>query len=157
MRIREMRIEDIGPIAEMESRDSTSVWDQTGLFTFFVRDDAVMLVADDNDDPQAEEEWSTSLVGFAGLLAAPPDADILDITVSGDRRNEGIGTQLFLKLLGAARDKGVDSVYLEVRVGNAPARHLYEKFGFEEIGYRKNYYTNPTEDAITMCRKYSVS
>ena len=39
---------------------------------------------------------------------------------------------------------------LEVRKSNAPARALYERFGFETLGERKSYYINPREDAVIM-------
>ena len=41
-------------------------------------------------------------------------------------------------------------MYLEVLTGNAPSRHVYEMLGFRQTGMRKNYYTDPVEDAILM-------
>ena len=47
-------------------------------------------------------------------------------------------------------EKEVEAVYLEVRFSNTPAQKLYEKYGFEKLGLRKKYYTNPSEDAVLM-------
>ena len=44
--------------------------------------------------------------------------------------------------------KEVKSLFLEVRENNTAARKLYEKTGFVEVGMRKNYYSNPTENAV---------
>jgi ribosomal-protein-alanine N-acetyltransferase len=49
-----------------------------------------------------------------------------------------------------ARDRGVESLYLEVRVGNADAIRLYRSFSFEELGVRRAYYEAPREDALVM-------
>ena len=141
MTIREMTMDDIEAVAAMEAADSQTPWDETSLFTYFLREDAILLVAVDDEG---------GLRGFAALLAAPPESDVLDITVAKPFRNQGIGAALLTALADAARERGVDSLYLEVRVGNAPARHLYEKLGFCEIGLRKHYYTNPVEDGVVM-------
>lgn len=52
-------------------------------------------------------------------------------------------------------EMGINTIFLEVRESNQPAIVLYEKMGFEHMGVRKGYYSDPTEDAITMSRKYS--
>ena len=46
------------------------------------------------------------------------------------------------------KQKEVQEIYLMVRASNAPAQKLYEKFGFEKIGVRKNYYYSPDEEAL---------
>ena len=140
MTIREMSIEDIGAVAELEREDSLNPWNETGLFTYFIRDDAVLLVAEEDGE----------ILGFAGALLAPPEADILDITIRRDTRRKGYGSELFSALIEKTESLGVNTVFLEVREGNDPARSLYRKFGFRETGIRKNYYTDPPEDGISM-------
>jgi ribosomal-protein-alanine N-acetyltransferase len=49
-----------------------------------------------------------------------------------------------------AAKRGVRKVFLEVRQSNAPALALYEHMGFLRVGVRKNFYSNPTEDACLM-------
>lgn len=153
MQIRELLIGDIPFVAEMEAKYSGNPWDETSLFTYFLRDDTLLLVADENDAVPDDEHFDPQVVGFIGLIFMPPESDILDITVLPEKRNHGIGEKLMTGLFARAKEKGVDTTYLEVRVSNAPARHLYQKLGFQETGLRKNYYTNPTEDAITMARR----
>ncbi len=153
MIIREMIFGDIPYVAEMEAAYSGNPWDQNALFTYFLRDDTILLVADENDEEPTDENFDPQIVGFIGMILMAPESDILDITVLPEKRNGGIGTKLFEALFTAAKKRLVDTVYLEVRTSNAPARHLYEKMGFRETGIRTNYYTDPTEDAITMARR----
>lgn len=149
MRIREMTMDDISAVAEMERNNSQTPWDENSLFTYFMRDDTVLVVAEDFCESCAPEE-AHPVIGFCGLICAPPEADVLDITVDLASRNRGTGTALLDAAIQSAHGtRGVDTVYLEVRVSNAPARHLYEKLGFKQTGLRKRYYTDPVEDAIT--------
>ncbi len=153
MQIRELIFGDIPAVAEMEAAYSGNPWDQNALFTYFLRDDTILLVADENDTPPTDEEYDPQIVGFIGMIMMAPEADILDITVLPEKRNRGIGKDLMTALFEQAEKKGVSTTYLEVRISNAPARHLYEKMGFQETGLRSHYYTDPVEDAVTMARR----
>ena len=157
MIIREMRFDDIPPVAELERAYSLTPWDENGLLTYLLREDALFLVASDefpeDYDPEAVDEenffWP-EIYGYVGLLMVPYEADVLNITVSGKVRNRGIGTRLMREILERAKKYGVTDIHLEVRESNAAAIHLYEKLGFERDGIRKNYYTAPVENAVTM-------
>jgi [ribosomal protein S18]-alanine N-acetyltransferase len=59
-----------------------------------------------------------------------------------------LGTQLLRYLLKEVRQKGAQTVFLEVRESNRAAFALYRKCGFQQSGRRKAYYRQPTEDAI---------
>lgn len=157
MIIREMRFDDISPVAELERAYSLTPWDENGLLTYLLREDALFLVASDefpeDYDPEAVDEenffWP-EIYGYVGLLMVPYEADVLNITVSGKVRNRGIGTNLMREILERAKKYGVTDVHLEVRESNEAAIHLYEKLGFVRDGIRKNYYTAPVENAVTM-------
>ena len=157
MIIREMRFDDISPVAELERAYSLTPWDENGLLTYLLREDALFLVASDefpeDYDPEAVDEenffWP-EIYGYVGLLMVPYEADVLNITVSGKVRNRGIGTRLMREILERAKKYGVTDIHLEVRESNEAAIHLYEKLGFVRDGIRKNYYTAPVENAVTM-------
>lgn len=157
MIIREMQFDDISPVAELERAYSLTPWDENGLLTYLLREDALFLVASDefpeDYDPEAVDEenffWP-EIYGYVGLLMVPYEADVLNITVSGKVRNRGIGTNLMREILERAKKYGVTDVHLEVRESNEAAIHLYEKLGFVRDGIRKNYYTAPVENAVTM-------
>mgnify|MGYP000270382361 CR=1 FL=1 len=56
-------------------------------------------------------------------------------------------------MLMLAEAQGIHLVHLEVREGNGSARRLYQRLGFLEDGLRKNYYTDPQENAVLMTKK----
>lgn len=92
------------------------------------------------------------LCGFACLMVIDFEAELLNIAVSNAYRRQGIADALMNRLLNDAAQKHVTDVFLEVRLTNTPAQELYQKHGFEILGTRKKYYTNPTEDAVIMRR-----
>lgn len=142
--IREMTIFDIPAVLEIEEKASTgSGWTDTGLLTYLMRDDTVFLAAEKNEE----------VIGYAGLLMIPFEGDLLNIAVRQQERRTGVATALMEKMLHEAAFKGVTDIHLEVRESNEPARALYEKFGFMADGIRKNYYTEPVENAVTMTMK----
>lgn len=85
--------------------------------------------------------------GFLLLRAVLDEAEILTIGVQEKRR--GIGGALLSEAMRRLKDAGIRTLYLEVAAGNAPARALYEKFGFTAIGLRKAYYEDGG-DALNM-------
>ncbi len=156
MTIREMNFDDIAEIAEIEKLYSETPWDANGLLTYLLRDDTIFLVADSLDfvpaEGEAPEDYydTPHLLGYAGLLMVPYEADILNITVRPEARRQGIATQLLGKIGELAEPRGVTVIHLEVRESNTPARTLYGKLGFTVDGIRKNYYERPRENAVLM-------
>ena len=62
--------------------------------------------------------------------------------------------ELMQELDDYAKENEMASVSLEVRQSNLSAQQLYEKSGFEVVGKRRNFYVNPTEDALIMTKTY---
>jgi ribosomal-protein-alanine N-acetyltransferase len=90
-----------------------------------------------------------SLLAYGGFWLLLEEAHIATIAAHPSRRGCGLGLWLMLALLDAAIERGAGLSTLEVRVGNTPARRLYEKLGFEEVGARRNYYRDG-EGALIM-------
>ena len=88
-----------------------------------------------------------ALVGFLAMQENLYELEVVQIAVRKEWQGRGIARQL---LETVPQEK---EVFLEVREGNTPARTLYQKQGFKEIGCRKGYYHAPTEDAIMMKRE----
>lgn len=88
-----------------------------------------------------------ALVGFLAMQENLYELEVVQIAVRKEWQGRGIARQLLESL---PQEK---EVFLEVREGNTPARTLYQKQGFKEIGCRKGYYHAPTEDAIMMKRE----
>ncbi|OEV03528.1 ribosomal-protein-alanine acetyltransferase [Streptomyces oceani] len=91
------------------------------------------------------------LAGYGGLVATDRTGDIQTLGVLPAHRRTGLGARLLDALLCAAtRDFDCHEVLLEVRVDNAAARRLYERFGFVPIGVRRGYYQPGNIDALVM-------
>ncbi len=95
------------------------------------------------------------LAAYGGCEFVPPEANIVNIATHPDFRRRGCASALIDALEEFLSSKGVDSIFLEVRVSNTPARALYEGKGFAVVGTRKNYYRFPTEDAAVMLKTIS--
>ncbi len=88
-----------------------------------------------------------SLVGYIGCQIILDEMSINNFAVHSDYKQQGIGTDLIKQLLAVCEEKEIRFFYLEVRVSNQAAIHLYKKMGFEEVALRKDYYQQPKEDA----------
>ncbi len=89
------------------------------------------------------------IVGFAGITYNFDYIEIMNIVVKNNMRRKGIAASLMKKLILLSEEYNVNKIALEVNENNIPARKMYEKFGFKEVGIRKNYY-NGNSDAILM-------
>ena len=89
------------------------------------------------------------VVGYFGLFALAPEADVQTIAVSPKAQGKGLGSLLLNELISQALDRGCEQLMLEVRSDNSSASALYARFGFEEVTVRRNYYA-PSIDAIVM-------
>ncbi len=92
----------------------------------------------------------SKLCAYGVLYTAADEADVANIAVMPENRGCGVGYSLLSKMVEFSRNAGANRIFLEVRESNLAAVRLYEKSGFVKIGKRRNYYTNPREDAIIM-------
>lgn len=92
-------------------------------------------------------------IGYGGLMTVLDESDIVNIAVLSEHRGKGYGKMLLARLESEAKKRKSVLLHLEVRQGNRVAIGLYEGFGFEIDGLRKNYYKKPQEDAVLMTKK----
>ena len=90
------------------------------------------------------------VVGFVAYSYVLDEGDIQDIAVLPEYQSQKLGTKMLCKVIKLCKKQGVTKLTLEVRSSNQKAISLYQQFDFKEIALRKNYYKNPTEDAIIM-------
>ncbi|QHS11375.1 ribosomal protein S18-alanine N-acetyltransferase [Sinimarinibacterium sp. NLF-5-8] len=92
------------------------------------------------------------VVGYAVLRLAADEAELLNIGVDAAYRRRGIARLLMRHLLAIACAARTRQVLLEVRASNAPAQALYARFGFVQIGRRRDYYRahDGREDALVL-------
>ncbi len=90
------------------------------------------------------------IIGYAGFWQVVDEGQITNIAVLEEYRRRKIAQQMLERLIEKARKMQLSVLSLEVRESNLPAISLYEKFDFEKVGIRKDYYKNPTENAVLM-------
>lgn len=119
---------------------------------------AQMLVAE--SDPHAlplrgAVEHRT-LIGYFVAMKGVDEVHLLNITVAPEHQGQGWAKLMLEAMTVWARLQAAQWLWLEVRVGNVRAKHVYEAHGFRQVGYRKQYYpahNGQREDAIVMSLK----
>lgn len=142
MEIRRSRPDDATAIAEMEQNIFGDPWSRKDIFSYICSDMGMCFTALENGEP----------IAYVIGRKIPPEGEIYRIAVREDKRQRGIGYRLLSYALKTERGCGVETVFLEVRAKNTPAKALYLAYGFEEISIRRNYYQNPTDDAVIMIK-----
>ncbi len=109
-----------------------------------------LLAGADGNDPANPEE----ALGFVLSRKAVDEEELLLIAVAQQERGKGIGTSLMRRFVEAAKNRGANRLFLEMREGN-PAQRLYLTNGFHSVGRRRNYYMTGKDgpfDAITYAK-----
>jgi len=91
-------------------------------------------------------------VGYGGVWLMYDVGNITNIAIHPDYRREGIGTNILALMTDICKEKGMETITLEVRESNLPAQKLYETNGFTVCGRRKKYYQGK-EDALIMTKE----
>ncbi len=173
----ELAYEDIEQISRMESKFFSTPWSEASIGHYAEAGNTIFVVAR-NDEPYVsdamnmsaasgnaanvtanicdvhrEEDLPRRVVGYAAVLCAADEGNLVSIGVEEDCREMGIATELLDIAYEMALERGVTSINLEVRESNEPAITMYEKEGFVKVGKRPNFYRNPTEDALLYIKQ----
>ena len=132
----------IAEIAEIERQCFATPW----------TDDQIRNSDDSTVFFLAKAEGKT--VGYGGMYTVLDEGYVTNIGVLPAWRRKGIGAKIVKQLIDFSVEKHLAFLSLEVRVSNTAAITLYEKFGFERVGLRKNFYNAPKEDALIMTRYF---
>lgn len=143
IQIREMTLDDIDEVAVLEEQTFSRPWSREGIFSFLIRQDVLLLVAQENE----------KIMGYCGVMTVLDEGDITNVCVAEHARRRGIASALVQEIIARTEEQGVHTLHLEVRKSNDAAISLYEKAGFVKDGCRKGYYESPTEDAVLMSRR----
>ena len=135
----------IPQIAELEKQSFSMPWTEEMLLDELESMTGSVIVAVDRD---------RQVLGYAGLTVVLDEGYINNIAVRRKYRRMGLGSELLKVFIRFAQAQKLSFLTLEVRDTNLAARSLYGKFGFREVGRRKNYYDQPREDAILMTRYF---
>jgi [ribosomal protein S18]-alanine N-acetyltransferase len=136
-----MREEDIDQIVNIEKLSFTIPWSKDAFYNELNKNQyATYLLIEDDE----------KIIGYCGVWIVIDEAHITNIAILPDYRGRKLGEALLGKVIEMAKEMGAKSMTLEVRVSNSVAQNLYRKFGFENGGIRKGYYTDNQEDALVM-------
>ena len=140
MKIRQMQMQDVPSIAELEKICFSDPWSENSIASELDNRLSYWLVA----------EIDNRVVGYVGSQSVLDGADMMNLAVSPDYRRQGIAEALVNTLVNDLKQRRIIVLLLEVRVSNASAIALYEKLGFVQVGRRPKYYHNPREDALIL-------
>ena len=96
-----------------------------------------------------------AVAGFCAFWLVFDEIHINNVAVLPQWRGHGVGTRLLQHVLSEARRLGATRATLEVRASNHGALRLYDRLGFYVAATRRNYYSNPVEDALILWRDES--
>ena len=142
MEIVPMAEEHISQIAEIEKLSFSVPWSENGLREELSNENAHFLAA----------VSESKVIGYIGAHEICGEAYITNVAVLPDYRRLGIGEALIDAATNGAFGRNCEFISLEVRISNIPAIELYKKQGYNVVGQRKNFYSNPTEDAYIMTK-----
>ena len=140
--ILKLKNEDVLMVAEIEKECFSNPWSEKAIKTAINDDLSHFIVA----------KIGNEVVGYGGMYSVMGEGYIYNIAVKRKYRKFGIGTNIVNELVNYSKIKSLNFLSLEVRKSNTPAINLYSNCGFEKVGNRKNFYTNPLEDAIIMTK-----
>jgi ribosomal-protein-alanine N-acetyltransferase len=140
LRIRLATTADIPAVIAIEQHATTAAHWSSELYraAFSGQSSRVALIA----------EREGGVVGFIIGRVLHDEWEIENIVVAESVRRRGLGIRLLGEFLELARDRSAKAIFLEVRESNLAARSLYEEHAFVGAGRRKQYYRDPSEDAI---------
>lgn len=142
-KIIEMTPEHIPQIALLEKECFSSPWSENALSDELKNENSHFLVA-----------YSDRVLGYIGVQEICGEAYITNVAVFEEYRKLGIGRNLLKTAIENAKARNCDFISLEVRESNKSAISLYESENFEVAGFRKNFYTAPTENGIIYTKYF---
>ncbi len=171
--LRRMRLADIAQVMDIERESFPSMWPQTAYSRELKNPLARYFVVVEEGSDEGEEEahpggplrWLIRrllrrerekpptrrlIIGLVGVWLMVDQAHVVTIAVREAFRRQGVGALLLLAAMETAFAEKMDATTLEYRKANEPARALYEKFGFLNVGERPRYYSDTNEDAVIM-------
>ncbi len=144
--IRSAALNDVPAILAIEQQAPSAAHWTTKQYNKLV-EGGIVLVA----------EEAGKLCGFVGAQAIAGEWEIENVVVAAEFHRRGIANELVRELIQRAQNEAASAILLEVRESNLPARRLYEKHGFREVGRRHVYYRDPAEEAILYALRFAAS
>ncbi|HAN44650.1 MAG TPA: ribosomal-protein-alanine N-acetyltransferase [Ruminococcaceae bacterium] len=139
-----MHSNHIEALARLEEECFSEPWSFESLANELYNPIAVFYVA----------EFDGEVCGYAGMHHIVDECYVTNIAVTKKHRRKGVATHLLKKLIAYAKEHDCSLITLEVRKSNTAAIGFYESNGFETEGERRDFYRNPTENALIMTLRF---
>ena len=141
MEIRIATIEDAQAIYEIEQQSFSVPWRLESVLAELegAANKLYMVICEENH-----------ILGYAGAWLVYDEGQITNIAILPSARGKGYGSKLTKQLIDECFSRGMHEIFLEVRISNLAALVMYRNLGFSVKGIRKEYYSEPTEDAYIM-------
>lgn len=136
----------VSEVAELEKMCFSAPWSEKSVASELENPLSLWLVATEQD----------RVLGYVGSQTVLGESDMMNLAVAPAARCQGIGRQLVESLAEALQKNGSHCLTLEVRQSNLPAQKLYGALGFQQIGRRPGYYSNPKEDALILRKEWRL-
>lgn len=146
MKIVRMKPSHVAQVAELEKVCFSDPWSEKSIAGELENELSCWLVAEED----------SRVAGYVGSQTVMGETDMMNIAVHPDFRRQGLAEVLVSSLIKELCGLNSKSLTLEVRASNDPARKLYAKLGFAQIGKRPNYYRNPREDALILRKEWEL-
>jgi ribosomal-protein-alanine N-acetyltransferase len=154
--ISNMTEHDLLEVVEIEEQSRLSRWGWAAYYAELQGiNRSLMLVARTNS--KAEGLQRNRVAGYIVARFSAGELHINNVAVRSEYRGRGIGKALLARILAQGKKLNAAAAFLELRAGNSIAQSLYEKAGFVPVGKRRNYYSDPVEDAVTMAAQLKGS
>ena len=144
MKIEKMTSEHLEQVCKIEKECFSHPWSLQSLESELNNDTSYFLVATENDE----------VIGYIGMSVVIDEGYIFNVAVNVNHRKKGVATALVNELVTYGKKNNFYFITLEVRESNEKAKSLYSKFGFVKVGERKDYYSDPKENAILMTKYF---
>ena len=142
---------DVPHVAAIERASFSDPWSRRSFAELLGRSEVYFAVAAAPPSPEAATPPG-GVLGYAVAWFVVGEGEVANIAVHQGCRGQGVGASLLDDVLREAEARTVDTVFLEVRESNVPARALYASRDFHPVGRRRNYYRSPVEDALLLRR-----
>ena len=142
MRIEKMTSGYLDDVYILETECFSHPWSKQSLEEELNNETSLFLVAKEENE----------VIGYIGMSIVIDEGYIFNVAVRESDRNKGVATSLINELVTYSKKNNFSFITLEVRESNFPAISLYSKFGFIKAGERKDYYSNPKENAILLTK-----
>ena len=155
MKTRAMRVEDVDQVHAIERLSFPLPWSRESFIREICEIDNshLLVVTADEEAPDTPGTSGAGVMGYACWWEVVDECHITNFAVAPAHRRKGVADFLIERILGDARGKGLLRATLEVRLGNAAAIALYEKWGFTAAAMRPRYYPDNREDALVMWKE----